>query len=158
VTTLFISHSSTDKAWAESVRQALRNHGYQSMFLDSHPDDGIPAGAKWEQTLWQNLRPSRGVLVLCTAGWLRSPWCVAEAMMARERGKPVFLLAAAGIANGHQVNGARSDEPAPELPHFLKDTQFICVAGLSAEEVLQRLRRGLEEEGLHDDFPLPERP
>jgi hypothetical protein len=46
MTTLFISHSSKDKAWAERVREALRSQGYQSLFLDSHPDDGIHVGAK----------------------------------------------------------------------------------------------------------------
>jgi hypothetical protein len=70
MTTLFISHSSKDKAWAEDIRGTLRGQGYQPLFLDSHPDDGIHAGAKWEQTLWQQLRQSRGVVVLCTANWL----------------------------------------------------------------------------------------
>ncbi len=91
--TLFISYSSKDEEWAQAVIEALIGHGYQSLFLDSHPDDGIHAGADWELTLYQRLRQSRGVVVLCTANWLASPWCVAEAMMARERGKPVFLLA-----------------------------------------------------------------
>lgn len=88
MTTVFISHSSRDKAWAEEIRDALRGGGYQSLFLDSHLDDGIHAGAKWEQHLWQQLRQSRGVVVLCTANWLPSPWCVAEAMIAGESRRP----------------------------------------------------------------------
>jgi hypothetical protein len=158
MTTLFISHSSKDKARAEALYEALRGHGYHSLFLDSHPDDGIPAGAKWEQTLWQRLRQSRGVVVLCTRHWLASPWCVAEAMIARERGKPVFLLAAADIVDGRQVKGAQQGEETPQIPDFLKDTQFISVAGLTEEEIHRRLWRGLEEEGLRDDFRLPDRP
>lgn len=158
MTTIFISHSSKDKAWAEEVREALRGRGYQSLFLDSHPDDGIHAGAKWEQTLWQRLRQSRGVVVLGTRNWLSSPWCVAEAMMARERGKPVFLLAGADIVDGRQVKGAQDREQTPQIPDFLKDTQFISLAGLTAEDALGRLWRGLEEEGLKDDFPPPDRP
>jgi hypothetical protein len=59
MTTLFISHSSKDKAWAERTHQALADGGYQCLFLDSHPDDGIHAGADWEQTLYQRLRQSR---------------------------------------------------------------------------------------------------
>jgi hypothetical protein len=43
------------------------------------------------------LRQSRGVVVLCSANWLASLWCVAEAMMARERKQRVFLLATADI-------------------------------------------------------------
>ena len=79
MTTLFISHSSKDKAWAERTHRALSDGGYQCLFLDSHPGDGIHAGADWEQMLYQRLRQSRGVVVLCSANWLASPWCVAEA-------------------------------------------------------------------------------
>ena len=32
MTTLFISHSSKDKAWAEQIREALRGQGYQYLF------------------------------------------------------------------------------------------------------------------------------
>ena len=67
MTTLFISHSSKDKAWAERMHGALSDAGYQCLFLDSHPDDGIHAGADWERMLYQRLRQSRGVVVLCTA-------------------------------------------------------------------------------------------
>jgi energy-coupling factor transporter ATP-binding protein EcfA2 len=158
MTTLFISHSSKDKARAEEIREALRGQGYQSLFLDSHPDDGIPAGAKWEQTLWQRLRQSRGVVVICTANWLASPWCVAEAMIARERGKPVFLIADDNVVDRRQVKGARDGEKTLQIPDFLKDTQYISLAGLTTEDALRHLWRGLEEEGLKDDFPLPKRP
>jgi len=158
VTTLFISHSSQDKAWAEWIHAALRGRGYQTLFLDSHPDDGIHAGAKWERTRWQRLRQSRGVLVLCSRHWLSSPWCVAEAMMARERGKPLFLIVKPDVTDGRIAKGDASEEPATALPDFLKDTQFIGLSGLSDEEMLERLWRGLEAEGLKDDFPLPERP
>ena len=157
MTTLFISHSSKDKRWAEEVRAALGEEGYES-FLDSHPDDGIPVGAKWEQTLWQRLKRSRGVVVLCTTNWLASPWCVAEAMIARERGKPVFLLAAPDVADNRQLEGPRNTEAAPRVPDFLRDTQFISLAGLDAKEGYRRLWRGLEEEGLQDAFPEPTRP
>src|SRR5262249_9025529 len=132
--------------------------GYQSLFLDSHPDDGIHAGAKWEQMLWRRLRQSRGVAVLCTRNWLSSPWCVAEAMMARERGKPVLLLAAADVVDVRQAKGAQGGDQMPQIPDFLKDTQFISLADLAKEEAYGQLLRGLEKEGLTDDFPLPERP
>lgn len=158
MTKIFISHSSKDQAWAGEVREALRGRGYQSLFLDFHPEDGIPAGAKWEQTLWQRLRQSRGLVVLCTRNWLSSPWCVAEVMIARERGKPVFLLATADIVDGRQAKGAQDVEQPPQIPDFLKDTQFISLASLTADEALGRLWRGLEEQGLKDDFPLPDRP
>ncbi|MDZ7751467.1 MAG: SUMF1/EgtB/PvdO family nonheme iron enzyme [Gammaproteobacteria bacterium] len=157
MTTLFISHSSKDKAWAQRVHQALSDAGYQCLFLDSHPDDGIHAGADWERMLYQRLRQSRGVIVLCTANWLSSPWCVAEAIMARGRKRRVFLVAADDIVDRRQAKG--DQEGAPTIPEFLTDRQFVSLAGLTEKEAVQRLLQGLEREGLKkQDFKLPERP
>ncbi len=158
MTTLFISHSSKDKAWAKRTLQALKGGGYQCVFVDSHPDDGIPAGADWERTLYQKLRQSRGVVVLCSSNWLASPWCVAEAMMARERGKRVFLIAAADVADDRQVKAA-SDEPVQRVPDLLKDVQLVSLGEVLEDEAYRRLLLGLEKEGLSArDFPLPGRP
>lgn len=44
MTTLFISHSAKDKAWAERTHTALVAGGYRCLFLDSDPDDGLPFG------------------------------------------------------------------------------------------------------------------
>jgi TIR domain len=93
MTTLFISHSSKDKAWAERVHQVLFDSDYQCLFLDSHPDDGIHAGADWERTLYQRLRQSRGVIVLCSANWL-----------SRRR----FSLSPAAPASAKQPSSTRS--------------------------------------------------
>jgi hypothetical protein len=118
MTTLFISHSSKQRAWSEEIRDALKGRGYESLFLDSHPEDGIPAGVDWEQDLWRKLRQCRGLVVLCTADWLRSPWCVAEAMIARERGKKIVMLATSDITDDRQVKASGTGEAAPRLPDF----------------------------------------
>ena len=158
MTTLFISHSSKDKEWAERVHKVLSASDYQCLFLDSHPDDGIPVGADWERMLYQRLRQSRGVVVLCTSNWLDSPGCVAEAMMARERKRRVFLLATVDVIDGRQVKGL--DRIAPQIPDFLKDKQFISLTGMTEEAAHQLLLlQGLEKEGLKKrDFKLPNRP
>ena len=102
------------------------NKGYHSLFLNSHPDDDIHVGAVWERTLWLKLKQSRGVVVLCTEHWLKSPWCVAEAMMAPERGKPLFLLATAEVIGFRIATTAEATTRGPALlPDFLKDTQFL---------------------------------
>ena len=50
-------------------------------------------------------------------------------------------------------------EPTPQIPDFLKDTQFVSLAGVTEDEAYQRLLRGLEKEGLKkQDFKLPDRP
>ena len=153
-----LTRKSPCEDWAERTHQALREGGYQCLFLDSHPDDGIHAGADWEQTLYQRLRQSRGVVVLCSANWLASPWCVAEAMMARERKRRVFLLATADIADGRQVKRPDGTH-APQIPDFLKDKQFISLSGISEDEAWRRLLDGLGKEGLNKrDFKLPARP
>jgi formylglycine-generating enzyme required for sulfatase activity len=59
----------------------------------------------------------------------------------------VFLLAT------EEVTATGSD-----VPHFLKDTQFISLRGLDPAQVLEALLRGLREAGISDDFPLPTRP
>jgi hypothetical protein len=143
--TLFISHSSKDKDWAIRMHDELRRKGY-GVFLDSHPDDGIHLGAKWERTLWRCLSQSGGVVVLCTASWLSSPWCVAEAMIAREQGKKVFLLATGEITNGGGNKDSKERTATPQIPALLKDTQFISLSSPKEEEAYQRLWQGLEEE------------
>jgi hypothetical protein len=68
MTTLFVSHSKKDKKWAERVHKLLSDSDYQCLFLDSHPDDGIHAGADWERTLYQRLRQSRGLTMVRRRG------------------------------------------------------------------------------------------
>ena len=100
------------------MREALRGQGYQSLFLNSHPDDGIHAGADWEQALYRGLRQCRGVVGLLTAHWLASPWCVAEAIIARERGKRLFLLATSEVTDGPQAKGCLKGKSG--LKHALR--------------------------------------
>ena len=141
--TLFISHSTKDKAWALDLHTRLKSRGYQSLFLDSHPTDGIPVGADWERELWRKLRQSSGIVVLCTEHWLASPWCISEAMIARERGKSLFLLAA---VEEHKI------------PEFLKKHQTILLDNVARTEAYNLLWRGLREAGMDRDFSLPRQP
>jgi energy-coupling factor transporter ATP-binding protein EcfA2 len=96
---------------------------------------------------WRKLRQSRGVVILCSAHWLGSPWCVAEAMLARAGGKAIFTVFADGVA---------ADDN--RIPAFLEERQVISLAGKTETEVRDRLLRGLAEEGLSRGFALPDRP
>jgi ribosomal protein S7/energy-coupling factor transporter ATP-binding protein EcfA2 len=155
MTTLFISHSSKDVSWSKAVHDALKGKGYQ-LFLDVHAEDGIHVGANWEQRLYQVLRQCRGVVALVSAHWLASPWCVAEVLIARERGKPVFLLATEEVTTA-EPTGAGADA-RPTIPNFLKDRQYIPLSGLDPQQIIEELLRGLHAEGISDDFPLPQWP
>ncbi|NLF55873.1 MAG: toll/interleukin-1 receptor domain-containing protein, partial [Thauera phenolivorans] len=87
---IFISHSSRDRQAAEEMAARLRAHGYQSLFLDFDPADGIPAGRDWEREIYAGLRSCSGVVVLCSAHSMASDWCFAEITHARALGKRLF--------------------------------------------------------------------
>ncbi|WP_214361713.1 toll/interleukin-1 receptor domain-containing protein [Denitromonas iodatirespirans] len=89
---IFISHSSRDNAAAEDLAERLRAQGYQSLFLDFDPADGIPAGRHWEREIYARLRSCSGVVVLCSAHSMASDWCFAEMTHARALGKQLFPL------------------------------------------------------------------
>lgn len=143
MTTLFISHSSKDNDWAAELREVLLNEGYQWLFLDFHPDDGIHTGEEWEQTLYQKINQCRAVVPLCSGHWLDSPWCVAEALLAREKGKRIFPL-------------VTPDVDPQKVP--FPDRQCLRLKGITRGQAHARLCKDLEAAGLKDDFPLPARP
>lgn len=129
--TIFISHSSLDNDLAEDIVARLKQAGHTSVFLDFHPEDGIPPGRNWEQELYRRLRMCRAVIVLCTEHSMSSKWCFAEIAHARALGKPVIPL--------------RADEC--EIDDLLKDRQILDLA-LDAEEAFGRLLKALEDRGL----------
>ena len=80
---IFISHSSKDNSAAEKMRANLTRRGYRSIFLDSHPDDGIAGGAKWEAQLYSQLKSCHALIILCSKHSMDSKWCWAEVVYAR---------------------------------------------------------------------------
>jgi WD40 repeat protein len=92
MTSLFVSHSGRDRGVAQRVHQWLRNAGYQALFLDFDPSDGIPVGRRWEAELYAQLRRTDGVVFLASADSVASKWCFAELSLARSMGRPVFPL------------------------------------------------------------------
>ena len=94
MTSVFLSHSSNDKAVAEALKDRLQASGH-GVFLDFDPESGIKGGADWEKTLYQRLAQCRVVIPLLTPQWLTSKWCFAEAVHARSNGKVIIPLKAA---------------------------------------------------------------
>jgi formylglycine-generating enzyme required for sulfatase activity len=98
MSTIFISHSSEDNAWAERIRDWLQGsankqqpvYRYQSLFLDFDPEVGIPVGCSWRETLYEKLQLCRAVIVICSAAYGRSQWCLAELGVAMASGKLVL--------------------------------------------------------------------
>jgi hypothetical protein len=129
VRTIFLSHSSEDRAAAESVFSALRGWGYQSIFLDYDARSGIPGGADWKQELYAQLSRSAAVLPLYSSAFFESRWCFAEIVAAGLLGKPVIAL---------RLDGA-------SVPSDLTHEQFIEFEA-DASTGFGRLRRALERE------------
>ncbi len=89
---IFISHSSKDGKIANEFQSFLQGKGYQSIFLDFDPANGIPAGRDWEQELYNQLRSSKAVLILCSENSMNSNWCFAEITHAKALGKHIVPI------------------------------------------------------------------
>ena len=59
MTSLFVSHSSTDRTAANRVVERVAAEGYAALFIDFDPAHGIPAGRSWERELYAQLRKDR---------------------------------------------------------------------------------------------------
>lgn len=139
MSTIFISHSSEDNGWAERIRDWLQgsankqqpNYRYQSLFLDFDPEQGIPVGRSWRETLYEKLQLCRAVIVICSAAYDQSQWCLAELGVAMAAGKLVLPV--------------RIDESPPL--RLLTETQRTPLEPIdlapSGLEGWQRLERGL---------------
>lgn len=92
VTRIFVSHSHAHMALSESLRNELQRRGFDSMFIDFDPVDGIPPGRDWEAELYRALRRCDLVLAIDSPGWRKSRWCFAEMIVARSLGKKVVRV------------------------------------------------------------------
>jgi formylglycine-generating enzyme required for sulfatase activity len=139
VSSIFISHSSEDNAWAERIRGWLQGSAnkqyperrYQSLFLDFDPERGIPVGRSWRDTLFEKLQLCRAVIVICSSAYGKSQWCLAELGVA--------------MASGKLVLPVRIEESPPL--RLLSETQRTPLQPIdldpNAQEGWQRLERGL---------------
>jgi TIR domain len=72
VSSLYIVHSSKDRAAAVELKARLESKGYRSAFLDSDPEQGIQPGRQWEKELYANMRRCRAAIVVCSPHLLES--------------------------------------------------------------------------------------
>src|SRR3954467_3175040 len=87
---VFVSHSSRDRAVTDRVVQRLRAAGFAALFVDFDPEQGIPTGHNWERELYAQLRRTDAVIFLASKASVASRWCFAELSLARSLGRPVF--------------------------------------------------------------------
>ena len=88
---VFISHSSLDNTVRRTeIKLHLAEVGVDSVFLDIDEHSGIPPGADWERTLYQEIDSAHAVVLVLTPNWLESKWCFVEFAQARALGKAIF--------------------------------------------------------------------
>ena len=88
---VFVSHSSRDRAVTERVVARLRAAGFAALFVDFDPEQGIPAGRSWERELYAQLRRTDAVIFLASEASVASQWCFC-------RGGPGPVAGAAGVS------------------------------------------------------------
>jgi WD40 repeat protein len=111
---LFLSHSSEDRSVVDEVRRRLAEEGFDAVFLDYDPDQGIPAGRNWEAELYSALRRADAVLFVATEPSVNSKWCFAEIALARSTGKPVFPVRMGGGVTHSLLNDVQWVDVAAE--------------------------------------------
>src|SRR3712207_1855030 len=127
---VFVSHSSQDRAATEQVVAQLRAAGFAALFVDFDPEQGIPAGRNWERELYAQLRRSDGVVFLASEASVASSWCLLEVGLARSLRRPVFPVRL---------------QPGVALP-LLADVQWVDLG--DDESGVARVLAGLHSAGL----------
>ncbi|MGI9435705.1 MAG: TIR domain-containing protein [Geminicoccaceae bacterium] len=136
---IFISHSSRDEEETSRICDWLKSLGYSWVFLDYDRDNGIPAGANWEQKLYRELRICRAVIVLLSDNWLASHWCFAEYTQARAAGKYIIPVRIAAC-NPERV---------------LTDIQHVGNLYDNDDSGYAYLEQGLKQAGLESEGSFP---
>ena len=144
---VFLSHSSRDHAAAAALKAWLDGQGFAPAFLDFDKHSGIPPGADWERTLYDQIQRCQALLILQSPNWSASKWCFAEFTQARALGKPI-------------VQVVESDEAAAEKPIAASlqrlDLRHDRPAGLEQlRSVLQKI--AVQDQGGFD-WPPPADP
>lgn len=157
---IFLSHSSKDNVAAVAVAGWLKDEGWDDLFLDLDPVQGIHAGERWERALYTQAAECGAVLFLVSRNWLGSEWCRREFELAHKLNKRCIIVLIENI-------------PLDDLPPSLKEThQTVSLATgedhlvfrptipitqqegyvTFSREGLTRLKIGLEHAGLDPRF------
>ncbi|HKO20786.1 MAG TPA: toll/interleukin-1 receptor domain-containing protein, partial [Acidobacteriaceae bacterium] len=142
---LFISHSSRDNTAALRVRDWLASQGWDEVFLDLDPLQGLAPGQRWQQELKRAGERCSGVLILISPAWVDSRWCQIEFVVAEQLGKKIFPVLIAPTPAGSLP---------PELP---SNYQYADISTPEKEsDGFARLAVGLKRAGLDPhSFPWP---
>lgn len=139
---IFISHSNRDNPRAIEVRGWLADNGWDDVFLDVDPTDGLAPGERWQNALKTAADRCEAVLFLISPNWLKSPWCLSEFLLAKQLGKRLFPV----LIEGASMEGLPTE--------ISSDHQAVDLVG--DPQGWDRLKEGLRRAGLDaNSFPFP---
>jgi TIR domain len=147
VSRIFISHSSKNNDKAVAMQVWLRAQGWDDVFLDLDPQEGLLPGERWQDALRAAADRCQAVLLLVTSDWLASKWCLAEFLLAKQLGKRLFPVLVDEVRIDALPLEMSSSDQAVDL---VRDPQGW-----------DRLREGLKRAGLDPEtfvFPPNRRP
>ena len=161
---IFISHSSRNNAEAIAVRDWLAAEGWDDVFLDLDPEQGIQAGDRWQEALRRSASRCELVIFLVSPEWVDSRWCLAELLLAKQLNKRLvgvlvrptpFGDISPEITAEWQITDLTADGPkrsfVAELP-----TDGTRETVVFTHDGLERLKIGLLNAGLDARyFPWP---
>jgi TIR domain len=136
---IFLSHSSKDDFPAVAVRDWLSENGWDDVFLDLDPAQGIHPGERWERALHEQASHCEAVLFLVSASWLSSDWCRREHELAHRLNKRIFVVLIEDIA-------------IKELPPFLTEAHQAVSLASGEDHQLRRVTLPITHEERHVSF------
>ena len=87
---IFLSHSSHDNLRTLAVAQWLRDQGWEDVFLDRIPRQGIAAGDDWKARIHECMNEAAAGIFMLSRDWLESDWCQTELTLAYSLNKLIF--------------------------------------------------------------------
>lgn len=120
---LFLSHSSKNDFESLAIKEWLIQQGWNDIFLDLDPEDGILAGQRWERALHEAANRCDAVIFCVSQHWIDSKWCRKEFRLAHRLNKKMIGLLI-------------EDIPVDNLPEELTETwQLVNLASGNDHEV-----------------------
>ena len=120
---LFLSHSSKNDYESLALKDWLIQQGWNDIFLDLDPEDGILAGQRWERALHEAANRCDAVIFCVSQHWIDSQWCRKEFRLAHRLNKKMIGLLI-------------EDIPLEDLPLELTETwQLVNLASGNDHEV-----------------------
>ena len=139
VSRIFLSHSSKDNFKAVALGDWLLENGWDDVFLDLDPAQGIHPGERWERKLYEQAAECAAVLFLVSSDWLASDWCRREYELARKLNKRIFVVLIDAT-------------PIADLPQYLNDTHQAVSLALGEDHLVFQPKMPVTHEEGHVTF------